>query len=37
LRQVPSVSDGNRSEHWIACHSEVKMGDPPKRAAQEVA
>lgn len=37
LRQVPSETDGGRSEHWIACHSEVKMGDPPAHEAQEVA
>lgn len=37
LRQVPSETDGGRSEHWIACHSEVKFGDPPAHPAQEVA
>ncbi len=37
LRQVPAEADGGRSEHWIACHSEVKMGDPPVHEAQEVA
>lgn len=37
LRQVPSETDGGRSEHWIACHSEVKLGDPPAHSAKEVA
>lgn len=37
LRQVPAETDGGRSEHWIACHSEVKMGDPPAHEAKEVA
>jgi len=37
LRQVPSETGGGRGEHWIACHSEVKMGDPPAHEAQEVA
>jgi len=37
LRQVPSETDDGRGEHWIACHSEVKMGDPPAHEAQEVA
>ena len=37
LRQVPAVTDGGRSEHWIACHAEVKMGDPPVHSAKEVA
>jgi oligopeptide transport system ATP-binding protein len=37
LRQVPTLTENNRSEHWIACHSEVKMGDPPVHAPGEVA
>ncbi len=37
LRQVPTLTDNAHTEHWIACHSEVKMGDPPVHAIQEVA
>ncbi len=29
LRQVPVVSGAG--EHWIACHADVKLGDPPVR------
>ena len=34
LRPVPMLS--GEGQHWIACHAEVKMGDPPVREKSQI-